>query len=59
MIVSTQDIVEIRKGQNSDGFDRYPYAEVEKQSFSILVEGEMQGSDIAIPCSHTTGNTFC
>ena len=42
-IVSTQDIVEIRKGQNSDGFDRYPYPEVEEQSFSILVEGERQG----------------
>ena len=44
MVVLIEDIVDVREGQNSDGFDRYPYSEVEKQSFSVLVEGEMQGS---------------
>ena len=44
LIVSTEDIVDVREGQNSDGFDRYPYEEVKEQSFSILVEGEMQGN---------------
>ena len=39
----TEQIVEIREGQNSEGFDRYPYEEVTDQSFSILVEGQKQG----------------
>ena len=38
----TEHIVDVREGQNSDGFDRYPYEEMEKQSLSILVEGEKQ-----------------
>ena len=36
----TEHILEVREGQNSDGFDRYPY---EEQSFSVIVEGERQG----------------
>ena len=36
----TEHIVDVREGQNSDGFDRYPYEEMEGQSLSILVEGE-------------------
>ena len=38
----TEHIVDVREGQNSDGFDRYPYEEMEEQSLSILVEGEKQ-----------------
>ena len=38
----TEHIVDVREGQNSDGFDRYPYEEMEGQSLSILVEGEKQ-----------------
>ena len=38
--VMTEHIVDVREGQNSDGFDRYPYEEMEGQSLSILVEGE-------------------
>ena len=38
----TEHIVDVREGQNSDGFDRYPYEEMERQSLSILVEGEKQ-----------------
>ena len=36
----TEHIVDVREGQNSDGFDRYPYEEMEGQSLSIVVEGE-------------------
>ena len=35
--------MEVKEGQNSDGFDRYPYEELEDQSLSILIEGEIQG----------------
>lgn len=38
----TEHIVDVREGQTSDGFDRYPYEEMEKQSLSILFEGEKQ-----------------
>ena len=41
-IVLTEHIVDVREGQNSDGFDRYPYEEMNSQSLSILVEGEKQ-----------------
>ena len=41
-VVMTEHIVDVREGQNSDGFDRYPYEEMEGQSLSILVEGEKQ-----------------
>ena len=33
-------IVDVREGQDSDGFDRYPYEEMKNQSLSIVVEGE-------------------
>ena len=36
----TEHIVDVREGQNSDGFDRYPYDEMKDQSLSVLVEGE-------------------
>ena len=40
--VMTEHIVDVRKGQHSDGFDRYPYEEMKDQSLSILFEGEKQ-----------------
>ena len=40
--VMTEHIVDVREGQSSDGFDRYPYEEMEEQSLSILFEGEKQ-----------------
>ena len=42
--VMTEHIVDVREGQNSDGFDRYPYEEMEEQSLSILVEREKIGN---------------
>ena len=36
----TEHIVDVREGQDSDGFDRYPYEEMKHQSLSILIEGE-------------------
>ena len=44
----TEHIVDVRKGQNSDGFDRYPYEEVESQSLSVLVEGEKQSTYVYV-----------
>ena len=41
--VLAEDIVDVKEGQDSDGFDRYPYEEVEDQSFSLLYEGEILG----------------
>ena len=38
----TEHIVDVREGQNSDGFDRYPFDELNNQSLSIVVEGEKQ-----------------
>ena len=43
LIVLTEQIVEVREGQNSEGFIRYPYEEVNDQSFSVLVEGVKRG----------------
>ena len=43
--VMTEHIVDVREGQNSDGFDRYPYEEMKDQSLSILIEGEKQSID--------------
>ena len=40
--VVTEHIVDVTEGQNSDGFDRFPYEEMERQSLSIKVEGEKQ-----------------
>ena len=39
----TENIVEVREEQKLEGFDRYPYEEVEDQSFSVLVEGKKRG----------------
>ena len=39
----TEHVVEVREGQDSEGFDRYPYEEVDDQSFSVLVEGMKRG----------------
>lgn len=43
LIVLTEHIVDVKEGQNSEGFYRYPYEEVNDQSFSVLVEGTKQG----------------
>ena len=40
--VLTEHIVDVRKGQKSDGFDKYPYDEMENQSLSVIVEVEKQ-----------------
>ena len=48
-LVLTEHILEVRDGQNSDGFDRYPYEEVSNQSFSVIVEGEKQGT-VCLEC---------
>lgn len=40
--VMTEHIVDVRKGQNSNGFDKFPFEEMEEQSLSILVEIEKQ-----------------
>ena len=44
--VMTEHIVDVREGQHSDGFDRYPFEEMEDQSLSILVQGEKQSRPI-------------
>ena len=38
----TEHIVDLREGQNSDGFYRYPYEEMKDHSLSVLFEGEKQ-----------------
>ena len=38
----TENIVDVREGQDTDGFDRWPYEEMERQSLSVLFEGEKQ-----------------
>ena len=40
--VLTEHIVDVREGQKSDGFDKYPYDEMENQSLSVIVEVEKQ-----------------
>ena len=44
----TEHIVDVREGQNSDGFDRYPYDEMKKQSLSVIFEGEKRSKLIKI-----------
>ena len=45
----TENIVDVREGQHSDGFNRYPFEEMEEQSLSILVEGEKQSKPANSP----------
>ena len=40
--VLTEHIIDVREGQNSDGFDKYPYEEMKHQSLSVFVEEEKQ-----------------
>ncbi|XP_065898553.1 1-phosphatidylinositol 4,5-bisphosphate phosphodiesterase delta-4-like [Dysidea avara] len=40
--LQTEHIVDVREGQKSDGFDKYPYEEMEQQSLSVFVEEEKQ-----------------
>jgi len=40
--VLTEHIVDVREGQKSDGFDKYPYGEMEHQSLSVFVDEEKQ-----------------
>ena len=40
LAVSFHRIVEIREGQLTEEFDRFPYEEVEGQSFSLMYEEE-------------------
>jgi len=42
--VQTEHIIDVRGGQKSDGFDKYPYEEMERQSFSVFVEEEKQSN---------------
>jgi len=44
--VKTENIVDVRDGQDSDGFDRYPYEEMGENSLSILFEGEKQSEAV-------------
>ena len=34
--VSLHNVVEVREGQRSTRFDKFPYEQVEKQSFSLV-----------------------
>ena len=45
--VMTEHIVDVREGQNSIGFDRWPFDELEDQSLSVLIEGEKQSKLIS------------
>ena len=58
LIVLIESIVEVREGQNSDGFDRYPFEEAEDQSFSLLVEGEIQGTYTGYTYTYNGCNKF-
>jgi len=40
--VLTEHIIDVREGQKSDGFDKYPYEEMKHQSLSVFVEEEKQ-----------------
>ena len=36
--MSVDSILEVRLGQNTDRFTKFPYVEVDEQSFSLLYE---------------------
>ncbi|XP_065898551.1 1-phosphatidylinositol 4,5-bisphosphate phosphodiesterase delta-4-like isoform X2 [Dysidea avara] len=38
--LQTEHIVDVREGQKSDAFDKYPYEEMEQQSLSVFFEEE-------------------
>lgn len=38
LLVRLDSILEVRLGQQSYGFERFPYAEVDEQSFSLMYE---------------------
>lgn len=43
--MQTEHIVDVREGQKSNGFDKYPYEEMEQQSLSVFVEEEKQSNN--------------
>lgn len=47
LIVKLDSILEVRIGQQSDGFDRFPYEEMNSQSFSLVYEN-IKGTIIII-----------
>ena len=38
--MSLHKVVEVREGQNTEMFDKFPYEQVEKQSFSLVYQQE-------------------
>lgn len=39
-VVSLHKVVEVREGQNTEMFDKFPYEPVEKKSFSLMYQHE-------------------
>ena len=38
LIVRLDSVLEVRVGQHTNGFERFPYEEVDAQSFSLIYE---------------------
>ena len=46
--LSLRRIVEVRRGQQTPQFDKFPYEEVEDLSFSLLFESESEGTNYTV-----------
>ena len=44
--VSLHKVVEVREGQKTKKFDKFPFEEVEEQSFSLIFEQECKSVEV-------------
>ena len=56
--MSLHKIVEVREGQKTEKFDKFPFEQVEKQSFSLIFEQECKSVDVILSgvCVHYSLN---
>ena len=47
--MSLHRVVEVREGQKTDMFDKFPYEQVENQSFSLLYQKEGKHMHTKLP----------
>ena len=46
IIVSLHKVVEVREGQRTEQFDKFPFDQVSGQSFSLIFEEERMSNEI-------------
>lgn len=48
LIVSLHKVVEVREGQKTKQFDKFPFEQVSDQSFSLIFEEECRSNELIL-----------